>query len=253
MDEATLLVGVGLVLILLCAGLGLHKLRRIHLMLYVIQRHAEEAQREAGALFGQLQALTALERTLDLPRNLPPLRGWAGSPDMLLQLAQRALAMRPSVVLECSSGASTVVAARCCQINGNGHVFSLEHDAEYAAKTRELLEYQGLSEWATVVHAPLEKGADGALWYRDAALPSEASGAELLVVDGPPAGGASQARFPALPRLRRRLAARFTLLLDDADRPGERNVVARCLKLDSALQLQWLPCEKGLAVVEPRA
>jgi len=251
--EITFILLGGLVLLLALALVALHKLRRMHVMLYRIQQDSEEARREAGALFGQLQALQALDRLLNLPHSLPPLRGWAGSPDILLQVAQRALATQPRVVLECSSGASTVVAARCCQLNGQGHVYSLEHEAEYAAKTREHLARQGLSDWATVVHAPLEIGADGLAWYRDSALPAEATGAELLVVDGPPAGGDSQARYPALPRLRKRLAPRFALLLDDADRPGEREVVARWLKLDASLGAEWLPCEKGLAVVEPRA
>lgn len=252
MDANFILLG-GLVLLLVLALVALHKLRRMHVMLHHIQQDSEEARREVGALFGQLQALQALDRLLNLPHSLPPLRGWAGSPDMLLQVAQRVLATRPQVVLECSSGASTVVAARCCQLTGHGHVYSLEHEAEYAAKTRELLARQGLSEWATVVHAPLETGADGLVWYRDSALPGEATGAELLVVDGPPAGKDGLARFPALPRLRHRLANRFALMLDDADRPGEREVVARWLKLDPSLGAEWLHCEKGLAVVEPGA
>jgi len=252
MEVMFVLLG-GLALLVALALVALRKLRRMHVMLYSIQQDSQEARREAGALFGQLQALQALERLLQLPRSLPPLRGWAGSPDMLLQVAQRALATHPQVVLECSSGASTVVAARCCQLNGQGHVYSLEHEAAYAAKTREQLARQGLSDWATVVHAPLETGADGAIWYRDSALPAAATGVELLVVDGPPAGKDGMARYPALPRLRQRLAPRFALMLDDADRPGDREVVARWLKLDPRLGAEWLPCEKGLALVEPLA
>lgn len=243
-----LTIGVLLVLALL----SLHKLRRMHLMLFRIQTDGEETRREVAALFGQLQALQSLDRLLKLEHGLPPLRGWAGSPDMLLLVAQRVMRSRPTVVLECSSGASTIVAARCCQLNGMGHVYSLEHDEAYAQKTRDHLAGHGLSEWASVLHAPLEVGADGTHWYRDSALPAEAIGAELVVVDGPPAGGDSEARFPALPRLRARLAPRFAVVLDDADRPGEREVVARWLKLDPTLQAEWLPCEKGLAVVETK-
>ncbi len=250
---STLALVLGVISLLALLAFLLHKVRRMHLMLYRIQTDAEEARRESTALFGQLQAFQALERLLNLPHSLPSLRGWAGSPDMLLQVAQRVLTTRPDVVLECSSGASTIVAARCCQLNGSGHVYSLEHDETYAQKTSSHLAQQGLSDWATVVHAPLEQGADGAHWYRDSALLAQATGATLLVIDGPPAGGDSQARFPALPRLRARLAPGFAVMLDDADRPGEREVVARWLKLDPTLQAEWLPCEKGLAVVEAKA
>lgn len=243
------------VLLLLAAllVLTLHKQRRVHLMLYEVRADVSASHREFQHLFAQVQSLLALERLLQLTRPLPPLRGWAGSPDMLLHVAERVLDGKPGVVLECSSGASTVVAARCCQLNGAGHVYSLEHDAVYAAKTRALLAHHELADWATVVHAPLETGTDGATWYRDANLPPQATGAELLVVDGPPAGGDSLARYPARPRLRGRLASRFALLLDDADRPGERHVVERWLQQDAGLQAEWLPCEKGLAVVEPKA
>ena len=236
----------------LTLGFLAFKLRKVHLMLYRIENDSQATRGEVATLFGQLQALQSLDRLLKLEHGLPPLRGWAGSPDMLLQLAQRLRHTRPAVVLECSSGASTIVAARCCQLNGIGHVYSLEHDEAYAQKTRYHLARQGLGDQATVVYAPLEVGTDGAHWYRDSALPAEATGAELLVVDGPPAGGDSEARFPALPRLRARLNSRFAIMLDDADRPGEREVVARWLKLDSTLQAEWLPCEKGLAVVETR-
>ena len=49
------------------------------------------------------------------------------------------------------------------------------------------------------------------------------------------------------------MAPHFALLLDDADRPGERRVVERWLQQDAGLQAEWLPCEKGLAVLEPKA
>ena len=52
---------------------------------------------------------------------------------------------------------------------------------------------------------------------------------DLLVVDGPPAfeDGFGLARHPALPVLRGRLAPGATVVLDDIERPGEREVVRR--------------------------
>jgi hypothetical protein len=78
-------------------------------------------------------------------------------------------------------------------------------------------------------------------------LPAEMAPIEVLVVDGPPAGGDSTARHPALSKLAHRMAAEVTVLLDDADRPGERAVVDRWLAEHSALRLERLPAEKGLA------
>jgi predicted O-methyltransferase YrrM len=246
----TFLMFAVLAALLVLVALTLHKVRRLHQTSFALREDAAVARREAETLFSQIQALLALDRTLGLAQPLPPMRGWAASPDMLLNLAQHILARRPATVAECSSGVSTVVAARCLQLNGAGHVYSLEHDAEYARKTQALLQRYGLEEWATVVVAPLEPGADGATWYHDAALPADMPPIDLLVVDGPPAGGDSTARYPALPRLLKRLARPFTLMLDDADRPGERGVVERWQRECPGLVLSRPPCEKGLAVLE---
>ncbi len=52
---------------------------------------------------------------------------------------------------------------------------------------------------------------------------------DLLLVDGPPAyvAGMGLARYPALPVMLDRLAPGATLVLDDAERPGEQEVLRR--------------------------
>src|SRR3546814_9693589 len=76
---------------------------------------------------------------------------------------------KPAVVVECGSGLSTVVIARCLQLNGGGQVFSLEHMEKFAAQTRKELSRRGLSDWARVIDAPLERleslGRE-VRWYR---------------------------------------------------------------------------------------
>jgi hypothetical protein len=234
-----------------------HKVRRIHLASSAVLEEASTARREAAALFDQLHALSSLERLLALPQSLPPMRGWAASPDLLLHLTQLLRERQPLCVVECSSGVSTVVAARCMELNGRGHVYSLEHDPVYAAKTISLLQRYGLTDWATVVLAPLQpvEGAsapDATEWYSHQALPADIPPIEVLVVDGPPAGGNSTARYPALGKLAPRMAADVTVLLDDADRLGERAVVDRWLAEHPGLRLERLAAEKGLAKLSGR-
>jgi predicted O-methyltransferase YrrM len=230
------------------ALLLLHKTRKIHIATFQLLADSDTTRRETRVLFSQLQALHALERRLQLPRALPAMRGWAGSPDFLLALADELLERQPTTVLECSSGVSTVVAARCMQLNGRGHVYSLEHEAEYATKTRQLLAQYGLSEWATVVNAPLTNGA-GAPWYSLDSLPNDLPPVDVLVVDGPPAAIAPLARHPALPRLMPRLAPSFCVFLDDADRQAEKTTVEQWKREFPSLQLTRIPSEKGLAVL----
>lgn len=243
------LAGIALMAGALVLVLVLHKVRRIDLSTHELRDNATATRREVESLFAQVQSLMALERLLELPRALPSMRGWAGSPDFLLAVAEQVLDHKPVTVVECSSGVSSLTIARCLQLNGRGHVYSLEHDAEYAKRTREHLTRLGLSEWATVLDAPLTRGSDDMEWYAEMALPADLPPIELLVVDGPPASDTPEARYPALPRLLPRFAKSFTIMLDDANRPGERAVVARWRSLEADLTEERVPCEKGLTVL----
>lgn len=226
----------------------LHKVRRIHLASYRIEHELSEMRTELFALYPQWQALQALERRLALDRALPPLRGWAGSPDFLLAITEELDRLQAQCVLECSSGTSTLVIARCLQQQGQGHVYSLEHEPAFAQQTRQLLQVHGLGSWATVVDAPLLSSASGNQpWYSLAGLPAELPPVALLVIDGPPGTGAPLARLPALQMLADRLAPAAVVLLDDADRPDEQEIVSRWLQSHPEFALKRLRAEKGLA------
>jgi predicted O-methyltransferase YrrM len=246
------------IVMLVCIALAvnvliLHKVRRIHISMFKLMEDVEVTRAESSALFSQLQALSALQKKLALTEPLPPLRGWAGSPDFLLTIADTALDCRPRTVIECSSGSSTVVIARCLQISGSGHLFSLEHDPEYAERTTAMLGRHGLSEWATVLHAPLIDHGAGTVWYDDSVLPEGIGPVDLLVVDGPPADTAPLARLPALPRLRRLFAETAIVILDDAAREEETEIVRRWLAEAPEFKARYLPHEKGCAILERSA
>jgi hypothetical protein len=247
MSELAVASILAILLVVLCVALlTLHKVRRVHLATYQLLDDSRETHREAMSLFAQLQALLALERKLAMSQALPPMRGWAGSPDFLLHVSDEVTRRSPQVVVECSSGVSTVVIARTLQQAGRGHVFSLEHEPRYAEQTRSLLARYGLSDWATVLDAPLETVAGSSPWYSEAAMPVDMGAIELLVVDGPPAAVAPLARYPALPRLMPRSAAGVVVMMDDADRPDEQEIVRRWQQQWPKLAAEQLAAEKGL-------
>lgn len=235
-------------LLLLVSLAALHKLRRVHLLLHDIGDHSRQ---DTAALFRQVEALHGLYVDLDLRHSLPATRGWAASPDFLAELATHVRSERPRVVVECSSGASTLVIARCLQLNGGGRVYSLEHDPLYARQTRMQLARHGLGEYAEVLDAPLcELTLDGARheWYDHALLPPMAP-IDLLVIDGPPQDTCEQARYPAGPLLFPKLGPSAAVFLDDAKRPAEAASVARWRAAFPALMLDMRHCEKGCAVL----
>ncbi|MFB4350033.1 class I SAM-dependent methyltransferase [Microbacterium sp. CR_7] len=162
------------------------------------------------------------------PRTpLPILSGWALSPIGVVYLLD-AIEQRDAVsVVECGSGTSTLWMALAMKAKGAGKVYALENSAEYAAATRSMLEAHGLSDWAQVSVCPLTEQSTPRgefLWYdlEQAELPEVV---DVLLVDGPPGTSGPHARYPALPLLRARLAADALVMLDDADRPDERDVV----------------------------
>ncbi|MGQ0480291.1 MAG: class I SAM-dependent methyltransferase [Pseudonocardia sp.] len=108
----------------------------------------------------------------------------------------------------------------------------------------------------TVVHAPLAAhplAVGGLAWYEPTALETGLDTAlrgdpvDLLLVDGPPAwqDGHGLARYPALGALRHRLAPGATVMLDDVERPGEREVLRRW---ERETGLAFARADTGLAV-----
>lgn len=243
---STALLAIAIALILLVYA----KVRKVHIVTYRLCDDVSHTRRETETLFAQLQALIALERCLDMARPLPPMRGWAASPDFLLVLAHEIGRRKPRCVVECSSGVSTLVIGRALQLNGMGQVFSLEHHAEFAEKTRHWIADYGLSSVATVIDAPLETRLTKTPWYCLDALPTDAGSIDILVVDGPPAAIAPFARAPALPRLLDRMSDCYIILVDDADRPDEIEAIRQWRTLVPDLVETRLPSEKGLALLE---
>lgn len=177
----------------------------------------------------QLEALISLVAVLKPTCPLPPLRGWVCSPDLLNLLAETILSIRPKYVVEAGSGISTLVIASCLQQLGRGQVVSLDHDAAFAEQTRALLARHGLTARATVLHASLTTyDIHGQIWqwYTLAEVPLNQP-IDLLLVDGPPHYVQALARYPALPLLETYLSEHAVVLLDDAARSDEREMVQR--------------------------
>lgn len=237
-----------LVAVLAAALYTLHKVRRVHIMLYQMQNRSRQ---NLDDLFHQIEALHGLYIDLELKKSLPPTRGWAASPDFLQQIAQHALEKKPKTIVECSSGTSTLVLARCMQLNGMGKVYSLEHDHEYAQVTRNHLARHGLTEWATVLDAPLRshqiKGETWP-WYSEELLPVDCK-IDMLTIDGPPMDTRPTARYPAGPVLFPRLSVHAAVFLDDSAREDEKKILETWRKEFPALRQTSRICEKGCAVL----
>lgn len=246
-----------IVLLVLATGIPvyiLHKVRRVHLMLFELKN--DIACLEDGAImraYHQIEHLIGLYQNLQMNAGLPATREWAASPDFLNVLAVHIFEKKPNVIVECGSGVSTIVQARSLQLNGKGHIFSLDHNADYAEKTRRHLARLGLSDFATVIHAPLQNHeiiGETWLWYCLDNLPI--CPIDILIIDGPPSTTQSLARYPAVPLLASRFTYQTTIIVDDAARTDERKILEKWKKNDFIV-IETIPCEKGCAVLRRQA
>jgi hypothetical protein len=196
------------------------------------------------------EALRALLDRLGLSPDIAYDPHWSAAPDFLELIAEHALSAKPNAIVECSSGVTTLVLARCCKLNGSGHVWSLESGAEFALATRAELARQGLTAFATVLDAPLRPslidGHDDD-WYDLSSLPDMTI--DMLVIDGPPAYRQPRARYPALPRLAGRLAASCALFLDDAGRAGEQAIVVDWLRDQPSFSHRYEATARGCTIL----
>ena len=243
-----------LVLLALIAGLLAVLFRELRAGHRDAVRQAEETRArlapERRRLFGQIATWLSLRDRLDLRQGLPYSHNWSAAPDFLAEIVDHALAARPATIVECSSGLTTLMLARCCEMNGQGRVWSLENGPEYAARTRAEIARYGLEGRAEVIDAPLVTytlaGRDY-LWYGLAGLPEQAI--DMLVIDGPPGFIQRHARYPALPLLSDRLADVCTVFLDDAARPDERAIVAWWREALPGAQVRFVDNERGCAIL----
>ncbi|WP_456417787.1 class I SAM-dependent methyltransferase [Thiolapillus sp.] len=198
-----------------------------------------------------LNPYASTQRLLQLEKALPYTEHWSAAADFLNLLVEHCLENKPGNILECSSGLSTLVLARCCQLNQCGLVFSLENDANFAADTRAHLQTLELADHAQVIHAPLRTYSlerTDFEWYSTDSLPE--TSIDLLVIDGPPGYIQPLSRYPALPLLAQRMKTNSVIFLDDAARDQEKKIISLWQKKYPGLKHTYIDTERGCSVLQ---
>ena len=184
---------------------------------------------------------------------LPPFGNSAVESDTAGFIVSLVLERRPALIIECGSGLSTLLIGYAIERCGRGRILSLDHIDQWATATRNNALAHGLNHVVTVIHAPLVNivlpDGSAATWYQTAEI-DKTSPIDMLIVDGPPGYADKNARFPALPMMWDRLSDGATIIVDDSDRPGERQMVERWMKLyGKSLTMQDLNAVRGLTVL----
>jgi predicted O-methyltransferase YrrM len=249
----TLLIALLILVLAGIAGLGwfsfvLYKKQRRNTekVIREINKASNELKKSINHTYYQSEAYAQLMHLLDLKSSVPPTRGWAASPDLLLTIYETVKKINPSLVVELGSGVSTLVAAK----SGAKKVVSLDGSKEYAAKTRELIKEHRV-RGVDVRFAALLPYVNGLTWY-DVSVIKDLKKIDLLIVDGPPGNNNPESRYPALKEFKDKLSSRAVVILDDVNREGERKLAEDFAAALPNHELVILNHEKGAAIISPR-
>ena len=183
---------------------------------------------------------------------------WALTPDAAVVLAREIALNRPQTIVELGSGVSTVLIGRMLKQAGAGKLFSLDHDAGWAAETRRHIEAGALQDHVVVLDAPLAKQTFGGQefnWYQVPEQLRQAGSIDLVIVDGPPQAldPSGMPRYPALPAFLAQLSPKAMIYVDDAKRPQEQAMIARWLQENPGFKSRMLETVPGTCLLQRTA
>lgn len=253
--DVTLIIALGVLLgLLLLVQVESHqRIQQATQQLLQQQKVILQQQNEISQHYQQIESLFSIFQCLKITHPLPTMRGWVISPDFAKTLVDLVLETKPKLILEASSGVSTILASYCLKQLGEGKLIALEEQSKYAeASCKELVKH-GLEDVASVIHASLKEieiAGKKWLWYDKAKLEGIKQ-IDMLVIDGPAQAGQDEEmiRYPALPLLFDLLSDRAIILLDDADRQDERKIVELWLEQFDCFELEKVKSEKGTVIL----
>jgi hypothetical protein len=170
---------------------------------------------------------------------------WAADEEYLSLLIREAERARGSII-ECGSGLSTLILAGIARQTG-AHLYSFEHQAEWRQRVVDELAACGLTD-NTVYLTPLRSFGEYDWYDVPPSLPSDVS---LVICDGPPAatrGG----RYGAVPLLLSSFGPSCKILLDDAGRASEKEIVSRW-EAEFGAKSEWQDTPRGYASITVRS
>jgi len=216
-----------------------------------IETSSDIAEKKALHQVQDYLALISLLKPVLAPQEgLPYMMDYAVAPDFAKKVAKLILEKKPRVIVELGSGISTLISAYCLKINGSGKINSFDHLKEFTDKTESLIKTHGLELLAGVQFAPIESVKINDREYPWYSLKQfeKLESIDMLIVDGPPGVLSPTSRFPALPILFKKLSPGACIIIDDARREGEKQIIELWKKEFSNLEYQFIETERGMAV-----
>lgn len=197
------------------------------------------------------QAYFSLFNLIDFRLPIPYMTSWAATPELALAIYEIIRTKTPGQIVELGSGISSLICCYGIEKNGQGALFSLDHDKEYANRTREMLRKHEVDQFSTIVHTPLVKQTiddKNCTWYDCSSIDCPKN-IDLLIVDGPPFKTQTRARYPALPYFYSRLSPSATIVIHDALRDEESAIIDNWVRTFPEFEKESIHSEKGITIL----
>lgn len=155
------------------------------------------------------------------------------------------LTKKPVNIVEFGGGVSSLVMLKTLERLGSEYVFtSFDSDADFLEGTKNVLAAEGLynERRVSLIHAPIaDLEIDGVTyrWYDKNVIEDKfqnKSKIDLLFVDGPVGGFCKNARYPAMMAAENFLGKGSVLIMHDAKRPDEQEIVEKWRKENPAIR-----------------
>ena len=203
--------------------------------------------------YRQLEILIPLISSLGIKKTLPEsnsLDGFAANPDFLCLLHDLIKETKPKIVIEAGSGISTLICAYSLKQFSNGKVFSFDHDDKFSTIIVDAIKDHNLNNYAQVIHSPLIKYSNRDFEWYDTELLPNIDKIDLLIIDGPPANSAKNARYPAIPLMINKLKKGSIIILDDASRKYEKQILTLWKKEYDCFEYNYINNSKGACIIK---
>lgn len=182
--------------------------------------------------------------------NLPylPFNGGALRPICIAYILNEIIINQRKSVLEFGSGLSTIMMARLISKNNlKTKIVTVEHNENWATLIEQYLENENLLQFVTIIRADLKEigtslGAVNWYNYNEISTTIKDKKFDLIVVDGPIANSEKikYSRFPAFVKLTNNFDEDFCLILDDANRTGEQEIIKSFISTNTNLKFSLI-------------
>ena len=220
------------------------------LVLLIVEQRYTQAKilRKNNDNYNQVESLLSIYSQLKFQASIPTTRGMAASPDFLKLIMETIISNKPELIVELGSGTSTIIAAKTLEKLKSGFLLSIDNDAKFAEQTRQRITLETLEKYSEVITSELKYitvNGESYHWYDTSFLEKIDRKIELLIVDGPPRIVNKNARYPAVPVLKKFFSEGTIILLDDGRRTDEQNLVQLWLNELNNYKAEYIQTEKG--------